>query len=122
MIYDKNNIFAKILRGEIPSTKIYEDDFCLAFNDINPQSKIHILVIPKGEYISFDDFSKKASLEEFNAFFRAVGKISRDAKISSSGYRIISNHGPDSHQEVPHFHVHILGGRPLGPLLVQSGK
>ena len=119
-IYDKENIFAKILRNEIPCVKVYEDQFCLAFNDINPQAKTHILVIPKGEYISLNDFSSKGSSEEISAFFKAVGEIARKANVEKSGYRIISNHGPNSHQEVPHFHVHILGGNSLGPLLLKS--
>ncbi len=120
--YDKENIFAKILREEIPCSKVYENEFCLAFKDINPQADVHILVIPKGEYVSMDDFSSKASSEEINSFFRAVGEIARQLEVSNSGYRIISNHGPDSHQEVPHFHFHILGGNPLGPLLTKDGK
>ena len=114
--YDNTNIFAKILREEIPCVKVYEDRFCLAFNDINPQAVVHILVIPKGEYISMDDFSSKASSEEIYAFFKAVGEVARLAEVDSSGYRIISNHGPDSHQEVPHFHVHILAGEKIGRL------
>ena len=120
--YDKENIFAKILRSEIPCSKVYDDKYALAFNDINPQSEIHILVIPKGEYISFNDFSDKASSEEINSFFKTVRKVAKQVGIDTSGYRIISNHGPDSHQEVPHFHVHILGGNPLGTLLVKGGK
>ncbi|MAR79387.1 MAG: histidine triad nucleotide-binding protein [Rhodospirillaceae bacterium] len=120
--YDKENIFAKILRGEIPCSKVYENEFCLAFNDINPQADIHVLVIPKKEYISMDDFSSKASSEEINSFFRAVGEVARKLGVDNSGYRIIANHGADSHQEVPHFHVHILGGNSLGTLLVKGGK
>lgn len=117
--YDDNNIFAKILRGEIPSTKIYEDDFAYAFPDINPQAPTHILVIPKGRYVSWDDFSAKASDAEIAGFVRAVGKIARDAGAVEPGYRLLANTGPNSHQEVPHLHVHIFAGRPLGPMLTR---
>jgi len=117
--YDPQNIFARILRGEIPCKKAYEDDYVLAFHDINPQAPTHILVIPKAAYVSFDDFSSQASAEEIAAFTRAVGQIARDAGVAESGYRLLANVGPDSHQEVPHFHVHICGGRPLGPLLIK---
>ena len=120
MKYDSNNIFAKILRGEIPCSKVYEDEYSLAFKDISPQAKIHILLIPKGKYISMDDFSSNASIEEFNSFFRILGEIPRIFGIDKSGYRIIANHGINSHQEVPHFHFHILGGKPLGPLIVKK--
>ena len=117
--YDDNNIFAKILRGEIPSTKIYEDEFAYAFPDINPQAPTHILVIPKGRYVSWDDFSAKASEAEIAGFVRAVGKIARDAGAVEPGYRLLANTGPNSHQEVPHLHVHIFAGRPLGPMLAR---
>ena len=117
--YDDSNIFAKILRGEIPSTKVYEDDFALAFPDINPAAPTHILVIPRGPYVSWDDFSARASDAEIAGFVRAVGKIARDAGLVTSGYRLLANTGPDSHQEVPHLHVHIFGGRPLGPMLAR---
>lgn len=115
--YDDSNIFARILRGEIPSSKVYEDDHVLAFNDINPLSPTHILVIPKGAYVSWDDFSAKASDEEIGAFVRAVGKIARDAGLVTSGYRLLANAGLNAGQEVPHLHVHIFAGRPLGPML-----
>ena len=115
--YDDQNVFAKILRGEIPATRLYEDDFALAFPDINPQSPTHILVIPKGAYVSWDDFSARASDAEIAGFVRAVGTVARDAGLVASGYRLLANTGLDSHQEVPHMHVHILGGRKLGPLL-----
>ena len=115
--YDDQNVFAKILRGEIPATPLYEDDFALAFPDINPQSPTHILVIPKGAYVSWDDFSARASDAEIAGFVRAVGTVARDAGLVASGYRLLANTGLDSHQEVPHLHVHILGGRKLGPLL-----
>jgi histidine triad (HIT) family protein len=115
--YDDNNIFAKILRGEIPSTKIYEDEFAFAFPDINPAAPTHILVIPKGRYVSWDDFSDKASDAEIAGFVRAVGKIARDSGLVESGYRLLANTGANSNQQVPHLHVHIFGGRPLGPML-----
>ncbi len=117
--YDDQNIFAKILRGEIPATRLYEDDFALAFPDINPQSPTHILVIPKGPYVSWDDFSANASDAEITGFVRAVGKVARDAGLVASGYRLLANAGLDSHQEVPHLHVHIFAGRKLGPLLAR---
>jgi diadenosine tetraphosphate (Ap4A) HIT family hydrolase len=117
MSYDRTNVFARILRGEIPCKKAYEDDHVLAFHDINPQAPVHILVIPKGEYVSLDDFSAKATPAEIAAFVRAVGTIARDNGLAESGYRILANHGPDSHQEVPHLHIHIFGGKPLGRML-----
>lgn len=115
--YDDQNIFARILRGEIPSRKVYEDDFSLAFHDINPQSPTHILVIPKGAYVSWDDFTAKASDAEIAGFVRAVGHVAREAGLVAPGYRLLANTGTHSHQEVPHLHVHILAGRPLGPML-----
>ena len=117
--YDDNNIFAKILRGEIPSAMIYEDEFAYAFPDINAQAPTHILVIPKGRYVSWDDFSANASDGEIAGFVRAVGKIAREAGLVEPGYRLLANTGPNSHQEVPHLHVHIFGGRPLGPMLAR---
>ena len=108
--YDKENIFAKIIRGEIPCDKVYEDDYTLAFKDINPARPVHILVIPKGAYVSMDDFSAKASVEEQAAFIQAIGKVARDAGVSESGYRIIGNTGENGHQEVMHLHVHVMGG------------
>jgi diadenosine tetraphosphate (Ap4A) HIT family hydrolase len=119
MAYDPYNIFARILRGEIPARKVYEDDHVLAFHDINPQAPTHILVIPKGPYVSFDDFAATASTEEITAFTRAAGRIATAAGMAEAGYRILANHGPNAHQEVPHFHLHIFGGRPLGPMLVR---
>lgn len=120
MAYDPNNIFARILRGEIPCKKVFENEHVLAFHDINPQAPLHILVIPKGAYVSLDDFSAKASPEEIAALVRAVGEIARTEGVSASGYRILANHGADAHQEVPHFHVHIFGKRPLGPMLSRN--
>ena len=119
MAYDTNNIFARILRGEIPCKKVHESAHSLAFLDINPQAPTHILVIPKGAYVSYDDFSAKASEAEIVDFVRATGEVARAAGVDASGYRLLFNHGPDSHQEVPHLHVHILAGRPLGPMLVR---
>jgi diadenosine tetraphosphate (Ap4A) HIT family hydrolase len=117
--YDDSNIFARILRREIPSTTIYEDEFAYAFPDINPAAPTHILVVPKGRYVSWDDFTAKASDAEIAGFVRAVGKVARDAGLVEPGYRLLANTGPDSHQEVPHLHVHIFGGRPLGPMLAR---
>jgi histidine triad (HIT) family protein len=117
MAYDNSNIFARILRGEIPCKKVYEDEHTLAFNDINPQAPTHILVIPKGAYVSMDDFAASASEAEIAAFVRAIGKIARDAGVADTGYRILANHGRDSHQEVPHLHVHIFAGRDLGRMI-----
>ncbi|MFL6726790.1 MAG: histidine triad nucleotide-binding protein [Sphingomicrobium sp.] len=117
--YDDNNIFAKILRGEIPSTSIYEDEFAYAFPDINPLAPTHILAIPKGPYVSWDDFSERASDTEIAGFVRAVGKIAREARAVESGYRLLANTGLNSGQEVPHLHVHIFAGRPLGPMLAR---
>ena len=117
--YDDNNIFARILRGEIPSKKVYEDEHVLAFHDINPLAPTHVLVIPKGAYVSWDDFSDKASDEEIAALVRASGRIAREAGLVESGYRILANTGADSGQEVPHLHLHIFAGRPLGPMLAR---
>jgi histidine triad (HIT) family protein len=115
--YDPSNIFARILRGEIPCRKVFEDEHVLAFHDINPQTPTHVLVIPKGAYVSFDDFSERASAEEIAAFVRAAGRIAREAGLADPGYRILSNIGRDGHQEVPHFHLHVFGGRPLGRMV-----
>lgn len=117
MAYDANNIFARILRGEIPCQKVYEDEYVLAFNDISPQKPVHILVIPKGAYVSHDDFSARASDTEIAAFTRAVGEIARTAGVAESGYRLIANAGINGGQEVPHYHVHILGGADVGPMV-----
>ena len=117
MAYDPNNIFARILRGEIPCKKVYEDEYALAFHDIHPQAPVHVLVIPKGAYVSMDDFAAKAGGAEIEGFFRAVGKVARDLGVAESGYRFLANQGRDGGQEVPHFHVHIFGGRPLGRMI-----
>ena len=120
MTYDPENVFAKILRSEIPCDRVYEDDWALAFKDINPQAPVHILVIPKGEYVSSDDFAANASDAEIAGFFRAIGEIARLSDIVNSGYRILANHGRDGHQEVPHFHIHIFGGRDLGGMIKRA--
>jgi histidine triad (HIT) family protein len=117
MAYDRSNVFARILRGELPCKRVFEDEHVLAFHDINPLAPTHVLVVPKGEYISLDDFSATAPPEAFAAFFRAVGEIARQQGVAGSGYRVIANTGADGHQEVPHFHVHIFGGAPLGRML-----
>lgn len=117
--YDDDNLFAKILRGEIPSTKVYEDEWAYAFEDINPQAAVHTLVIPKGRYVSWDDFSAKASAEEIAGFVRAVGKIARDMGLVEPGYRLLANVGPHGGQEVPHLHVHLFGGEPLGRMIAK---
>jgi histidine triad (HIT) family protein len=117
--YDDSNIFARILRGELPCDKVYEDEHVLAFRDINPLAPTHILVIPKGPYVSWDDFSREGSDEEIAAFVRAVGRIAREAGLVEPGYRLLANVGMNSGQEVPHLHAHIFGGRPLGPMLAR---
>ena len=122
MAYDRNNIFARILRGEIPCRKVFEDEHVLAFHDINPQTPTHILVIPKGEYESLDDFSERASDAEIAALLRAAGRIAREAGVAASGYRILANHGANAHQEVPHFHIHIFGGRDLGRMIGKAAS
>jgi histidine triad (HIT) family protein len=115
--YDSQNIFARILRDEIPCKKVFEDDHALAFHDINPQAPVHVLVIPKGPYCSFADFSASASEAEIAGFFRAVGKVAKDLGLETPGYRMLANMGADSGQEVPHFHVHLFAGRPLGRMI-----
>lgn len=122
MPYNPQNIFAKILRGEIPCQKVYEDDHILAFHDIHPQAKVHILVIPKGEYMDMTDFSQNASEGEIAALFRAVGKIAKEHDLDASGYRILSNIGLNGGQEVPHLHIHMFGGQPLGPMVARQSS
>ena len=117
MVYDPQNIFAKILRGEIPCDKVYENDHALAFNDIVPQTPAHILVVPKGAYVSMADFSTNATDAEIGGLIRAVGQVARDAGLEDPGYRILANHGADAHQEVAHFHIHVFGGRDLGGMV-----
>ena len=115
--YDDANIFARILRGEIPAKTVYENDHALAFHDIAPQAPAHILVIPKGAYVSWDDFSARGSDAEIAGFVRAVGHVAREAGMVAPGYRLLANTGANAGQEVPHLHVHIFAGRPLGPML-----
>lgn len=122
MAYDDSNIFARILRGEIPCDRVYEDDYALAFRDINPQTPTHVLVIPKGRYESSDDFTAKASDAEIAGFMRAVGRVARDLGAVEAGYRILANCGPDAHQEVPHFHMHIFAGKDLGRMIKPPEK
>lgn len=117
MAYDPANIFARILRGDLPCNKVYEDAFALAFHDINPQAPVHVLVIPKGEYVSMDDFTSTAGEAEIAGFMRAVGATARELGLTAGGYRVMANHGANAHQEVMHLHLHILAGRPLGPML-----
>ncbi len=122
MAYDSNNIFARVLRGELPCDKVYEDDHVLAFNDINPQTPVHLLVIPKGAYVSMDDFAEEATDTEIAAFFRAVGRLGREIGAVENGYRFLANHGRDAHQEVPHFHVHLFAGKNLGRMIKPIDK
>jgi histidine triad (HIT) family protein len=117
--YDDSNIFARILRGEIPAKRVYEDEHALAFHDIAPQAPIHILVIPKGLYVSWDDFSARAPEAEIVGFVRAVGKVARDEQLVAPGYRLLANVGAHGGQEVPHLHVHLFGGGGLGPMLAR---
>lgn len=121
MTYDPNNIFAKILRAEIPCKQAYEDDHVLAFYDIQPQAPVHILVIPKGAYKDMDHFTAEASAEEITALFRALGKIARENGLQEGGYRVLSNCGAHAGQEVPHLHLHLVGGHPLGRMLAAAG-
>ena len=117
--YDDQNVFAKILRGEIPNRTVYRDEWALAFHDINPQAPVHVLVIPTGAYVSWDDFSARGSAEEIAGFVRAVGQVARDLGLVAPGYRLLANVGQHGHQEVPHLHVHLFGGHLLGPMLAR---
>ncbi len=117
--YDDSNIFARILRGEIPSKRVFENEWAIAFHDINPQAPVHVLVIPRGAYRSWADFSAKASDAEIAGFVRAVGSVARDLGLEDPGYRLLANAGINAHQEVPHLHVHLFGGKPLGPMLAR---
>jgi diadenosine tetraphosphate (Ap4A) HIT family hydrolase len=119
--YDDNNIFAKILRGDIPCNKCDEDEFTLSFHDIDPQAPVHVLVIPKGRYVDYSDFAANASDAEIVAFNAAIHRVAEKTGISKTGYRIISNIGYDGHQEVPHLHMHVVGGAPTGPMLTKRG-
>lgn len=118
--YDDQNVFAKILRGEIPSKRVYEDDYAIAFHDIAPHAPTHILVIPRRPYVSWDDFSARGSEAEIAGFVRAIGHVAREQGLVAPGYRLLANIGGDAGQEVPHLHVHLFGGRPLGPMLARG--
>ena len=117
--YDDQNVFAKILRGEIPCNKVYEDEWSLAFHDIAPAAPVHVLVVPKGAYVSWDDFSARASADEIAGFVRAIGHVAREQGLVEPGYRLLANLGGHGGQEVPHLHVHVFGGAPLGPMLAR---
>ena len=117
--YDEQNIFARILRDEIPSRRVHDDEWAVAFHDIAPQAQVHVLVIPRGRYISLADFSAKASEAEIAGFWRAVGQVARALELEVPGYRVLANMGHHAGQEVPHFHVHVFGGQPLGPMLAK---
>jgi diadenosine tetraphosphate (Ap4A) HIT family hydrolase len=119
--YDEGNIFARILRGEIPAKTVFENEHALAFHDINPQAPVHVLVIPKGPYVSMADFSANAPDALVIGFWRAVGEVARQLGLEQGGYRLLANAGGHAHQEVPHLHVHLFAGRPLGPMLASSG-
>ena len=118
--YDPGNVFARILRGEIPSRTVFENEHALAFHDVRPQAPVHVLVIPKGPYVDFMDFASNATAVEQAGFLAAVTEVCRMAGVEE-GFRAIANSGANAHQEVPHFHLHILGGRPLGPMLARTG-
>jgi histidine triad (HIT) family protein len=117
--YDDQNVFARILRGEIPSKRVYEDEWAIAFHDINPQAPVHVLVIPRGRYVSMADFTARGSAAEIAGFFRAVGEVTRMLGLETDGYRLLANMGQAAGQEVPHLHVHVFAGRPLGPMLAR---
>lgn len=117
MAYDEDNVFARILRGELPCNKIYEDDYALSFHDIAPQAPVHALVIPKGPYVSLDDFTANATDAEQAGLMRAIGAVARRLGVDKTGYRVLTNHGRDSHQEVMHLHFHVFAGKRLGPML-----
>jgi diadenosine tetraphosphate (Ap4A) HIT family hydrolase len=119
--YDDQNVFARILRGEIPAKRVFEDEWAVAFHDINPQAPVHVLVIPRGRYVSMADFTARASAAEIAGFFRAVGEVARLLGLEAAGYRVLANMGHAAGQEVPHLHVHIFAGRPLGPMLARAG-
>lgn len=122
MAYDNDNVFARVLRGELPCKKVYEDAHALAFHDIRPQAPVHVLVIPKGAYVDMDDFTAKASDAEIAGFFRAVGLVARSSGVAGSGYRFLANNGVDANQEVQHLHVHVFGGKNLGRMIKPADK
>ncbi len=118
--YDDENIFAKILKGEIPCNEVYRDEYALAFHDIAPQAPTHILVIPTGKYVSIDDFGTNASAEEVTGFYKAVAKVAEQEGLTENGFRTIANTGDHGGQEVPHYHVHLLGGAKVGPMVMKA--
>lgn len=118
--YDATNVFARILRGEIPAKRLYEDEYALAFPDINPQAPVHVLVIPKGAYVNFSDFAARATGAEITGFIRAIGVVAAQLGVEADGYRLLSNCGTNAHQDVPHLHIHLFAGRKLGPMLVKG--
>jgi diadenosine tetraphosphate (Ap4A) HIT family hydrolase len=120
MAYDSGNVFAKILRGEIPCSKVYEDDYALAFHDIRPLAPVHVLVIPKGPYVTLDELTSFAPAAFVAGFFKAVSEVARLTGLTGTGYRILANNGGDAHQEVMHLHIHLFGGHPLGPMLLRQ--
>lgn len=120
--YDDSNIFARILRGEIPCNKVHEDEHALAFHDINPQTPVHVLVVPKGAYVDMDDFAANASEAEIAGFVRAIGLVARQMGVVEDGYRFLANNGANAHQEVPHLHVHVFGGKNLGRMIKPPEK
>lgn len=122
MAYDRNNIFARILRGDLPCARVYEDEHVLAFRDINARAPTHVLVVPKGEYVSLDDFTAKATDAEQAALMRALGQVARQEGVAETGYRVIANTGGDGRQEVPHLHLHVIGGRDVGPMLARRSE
>jgi histidine triad (HIT) family protein len=119
--YDPGNVFARILRGELPCKKIYESQHALAFHDINPAAPVHVLVIPKGAYVTLDELTTNGTAEEIADFLKAIGEVAKIAGVTQSGYRFLANNGEDANQEVQHLHVHVFGGRPLGPMLRRAG-
>lgn len=120
MTYDTDNVFARILRGELPCDRVYEDEYVLAFNDVAPKAPVHVLVIPKGSYVDMDDFARRASKAEMAALLQALGRLAEQLGVAEKGYRALSNIGRHGHQEVPHLHFHLLGGRDLGPMIMES--
>ncbi len=120
MAYDDDNVFAKILRGELPANKVYEDDFVLAFDDINPKTPVHVLVVPKEAYVDYEDFIENAAPETVIGFFQAVHEVARVTGVAESGYRLVTNNGASAGQIVFHFHIHLYGGRPLGGMVPRA--
>ncbi len=122
MVYDDDNVFQRILRGELPCTKVYESEHALAFHDITPLMPVHVLVIPKGRYVTWDEFTAEAPAEELADFMRAVAAVAKLMEVDQSGYRVVANNGADANQEVPHFHVHVFGGRPIRGRMIRPAE